>query len=93
MKTLSETQQRKKIEYWIERNVIPMKIKREKEETKSSKVILKQLNDEDENTKFEEEVMSLGPCIEGSVRLIKLGLKTQTVTENILAMTYKLRDI
>ena len=33
-----------------------MKIKREKEETKSIKEILKQLNDEDENTKFEEEV-------------------------------------
>ena len=33
-----------------------MRIKREKEETKSIKEILKQLNDEYEDTKFEEEV-------------------------------------
>ena len=59
------------------------------------KEILKQLNDE-EDTKFEEEVkevMRLGPYIEGGVRPIKLKLKTQTATEEILVRTYKLRDI
>ena len=73
-----------------------MRIKREKEETKCIKEILKQLNDEDGNTKFEEEVeevMRLGLYIEGGVRPIKLRLKTQTATEEILARTYKLRDI
>ena len=70
-------------------------VQREKEETKCIKEILKQLNDEDENTKFEqevEEVMRLGPYIEG-VRPIKLRLKTQTATEEILVRTYKLRNI
>ena len=37
--------------------------------------------------------MRLDPCIEGGVRPIKLRLKTQTATEEILARTYKLRDI
>ena len=58
--------------------------------------ILKQLNDEDEETKFEEEVeqvMSLGPYIEGGVRPIKLRIKTQTATEDILVRTYKIWDI
>ena len=61
---------------------------REKEETKSIKEILKQLNDEDEDTKFEEEVeevMKLGLYIEGGVRLIKPRLKTQTATEKDLS--------
>ena len=80
--------------YGLKEKVIPMRIKREKE-TKCIKKILKQFNDEDENTKFEEkveEVMRLGPYIEG-VRPIKLRLKTQTATEEILARTYKLRYI
>ena len=67
--------------YGLKEKVIPMRIKREKE-TKCIKKILKQFNDEDENTKFEEkveEVMRLGPYIEG-VRPIKLRLKTQTAT-------------
>ena len=58
--------------------------------------ILKQLNDEDEETKFEEEVeqvMRLGPYIEGGVRPIKLRIKTQTATEDILVRTYKIWDI
>ena len=37
--------------------------------------------------------MRLGLYIEGGVRPIKLRLKTQTATEEILARTYKLRDI
>ena len=37
--------------------------------------------------------MRLGPYIEGDVRPIKLRLKTKTATEEILARTYKLRDI
>ena len=48
-----------------------------KEKKKCIKVILKQLNDEDEHTKFEEkveEVMRLGSYIEGRVRQIKLRL-------------------
>ena len=60
------------------------------------KEILKQLNDEDENTKFEkevEEVMRLGPYNEGGVKPIKLRLKTQIATEEILTGTYMLRDI
>ena len=54
------------------------------------------MNDEDENTKFEEEVeevMRLGPYIEGGVRPIKLRLKTQTAIDEILARTYKFREI
>ena len=69
-----------------------MRIKRE---SNCIKEILKQLNDEDENTKFKkeaEEVMRLDPYIEG-VRPIKLRLKTQTATKEILARTYKFRDI
>ena len=58
--------------YGLKEKVIPMRIKREKEETKCIKEILKQFNDEDENTKFLEEVMRLGPYIEGGVRPIKL---------------------
>ena len=72
-----------------------MRIMKEKEETKSIKEILKQLSDEDEDTKFEEEVeeiMRLGPYIEG-VRPIKLRLKSQTATKKILTKTYKFRDI
>ena len=43
-----------------------MRIKRDKEETKNIKEILKQLNDEDEHHEFEdvEELMRLGPYIE-----------------------------
>ena len=37
--------------------------------------------------------MRLGPYIEGGVTPIKLRLKTQTATEEILVRTYKLRDI
>ena len=77
--------------YGLKEKVISMRTKREKEGTKCIKEILKQLNDEDENTKFEkevEEIMRLGPYIEGDVRL-----KTQSATEEILARTYKLRDI
>ena len=65
--------------YGLKKKVIPMRTKRKKEETKCIKEILKQLNDEDENTKFEEEVeqvMRLGPYIEVGVRPIKLRLKT-----------------
>ena len=54
-----------------------MRIKRDKEET--IKEILKQLNDEDENTKLEEEVevvMRLGSYIERGLRPVKLRLKT-----------------
>ena len=52
-----------------------MRINTEKEKTKWIKEILKQLNDEDENTKFEEEVeevMRLDLYIERGVRPIKL---------------------
>ena len=77
--------------YGLKENVIPIRIKREKEETKCIKEILKQINYEDVNTKSEEEVMRLSPYIEG-VRSIILRLKTQTATEKILARTYKLRD-
>ena len=61
--------------YGLKEKVIPMRTVKEKEETKCIKEILKQLKDEDENTKLEEEVeevMRLGPYIEGSVRPIKL---------------------
>ena len=54
--------------YGLKEKVIPMRIKREKEETNSMKEILKQLNDEDKDTKFEEEVeevKSLSAHIEG----------------------------
>ena len=37
--------------------------------------------------------MRLGSYIEGGVRPIKLRLKTQAATEEILARIYKLRDI
>ena len=37
--------------------------------------------------------MKLDPYIEGGVTLIKLRLKTQTATEEILVRTYQLRDI
>ena len=71
----------------MKEKVIPIRIKREKEETKSINEIRKQLNDDDEDIKFEEEieeVMRLGPYI-GGARPIKLRL---------LARTYKLtRDI
>ena len=63
--------------YGLKEKLIPMRIKREKEETKCIKEILKQLNDEDENTKFEkevEEVIRLGPYIEGGVRPDVLNL-------------------
>ena len=43
--------------YGLKEKVTPMRIKREKEETKCIKEILKQLNDEDENTKYEEKVV------------------------------------
>ena len=60
----------------MKEKVIPIRIQRKKE-TKSIKEILKQLNDEDEVTKFQvEEVMKLEPYIEGGVRPIKLRLKT-----------------
>ena len=65
--------------YGLKEKIITMRIKREKEETRCIKEIVKQLNDEDENTKFEEEVeevMRLGPYIEGGVRPIKLRLKS-----------------
>ena len=37
--------------------------------------------------------MRLGSYIEGDVRPIKLRLKTQTATEEILVRTYKLKNI
>ena len=37
--------------------------------------------------------MRLVPYIEGSLRPVKLSLKTQTATEEILVRTYQLRDI
>ena len=40
--------------YGLKQKVIPIRTMREKEETKCIKEILKQLNDEDENTKFED---------------------------------------
>ena len=77
------------------KNVVAMRIKRAKEETKNIKEILKQ-NDED--TKFEDEVMRLGPYIEGGLRVqdllqcMDLTLLL-TATEEILARIYQLRDI
>ena len=41
--------------YDLKEKVIPMRIKKEKEETKCIQEILKQLNDVDENTEFETE--------------------------------------
>ena len=38
-------------------------------------------------------VMRLGPYIEGGFRSIKLTLKTQTATDEILLRTQKLRNI
>ena len=72
--------------YGLKEKVITIRIKREKEETKCIQEIIKQLNDENENTKSEEEVeevMRLGPYIEGGIRPIKLRLKTQTATETL----------
>ena len=37
--------------------------------------------------------MSLSPCTEEGVKLIKLKLKTQSATVEILVKIYKLRDI
>ena len=93
-----DTAEKKKnvIIYKLKEKVIPMGIKREKEDTKCIKEILKQLNDADEDTKFEEEVevvMRLDPYIEGGVRPIKLRLKIQTATKESLARTYHPRDI
>ena len=84
--------------YGLKEKVIPMRKKERTRRNKMHKQILKQLNDEDEKTKFKEEVeevMRLGPYIEGgvTVRPIKLRLKTQTATEEILARAYKLRNI
>ena len=55
-----------------------MKIKKDKEKTKSINEIIKQLNneDEDEDTKYEEEVMRLDPYTEGGLRPVKQRLKT-----------------
>ena len=62
---------------WIKRKVIPIRIKSDEEETKSIKEILKQLNIEDDETKFEEEVVRLGPYTEG-VSQVKLKLQIET---------------
>ena len=67
-----------------------MKIK-----NKDHKGNTKKLNDEDEETKFEEEiveVMRLSLYIAGYVRTIMIGLKTQFKTEEILAKTFRLKD-
>ena len=72
-----------------------MRIMREKGVTKSIKKILNLLKDEDEDTKFQEdveEVLRLGPYIEG-VEPIKLRLNKQTATKEICARTHQLRDI
>ena len=69
MKTLSENIVRDTVEkkknvtiYGLKEKVIPMRTKREKEETKCIRGILKQLYDEDDNTKFEEEVEEVMKC-------------------------------
>ncbi len=52
------------------------------------------LNDEDD-TKFKEEVevVRLGPYLEGKTRCIKIRLKSQQATEEILERTSKLREV
>ena len=61
---------------------------------KKLKEILKQVNDENEDTKFEEEVeeaMRLGPYTEDGVRPVNIRLNTQIATKEILARTYQLK--
>lgn len=82
------------IVHGIKEKNIPMKINRDKEETKKAKEILKQLNEE-EDIKFEEEldeVVRLGPYTEGKVRPMKMRLKSQIATEQILRRAHRLKQ-
>ena len=70
-----------------------MKFKRDKEEANNVKKILKKLNDEEE-TKFEEEIeeiQRMGCYGEGKTSPLKLRLKSQAITEEILARAFTLK--
>ena len=71
---------------------ITLKFKRDKGEVNNVKEILKKLNDEEE-TKFEEieEIQRMRRYEEEKTRLLKLRLKSQAVTEEILARAFTLK--
>ena len=72
---------------------ITLKFKRDKEKANNVKKILKKLNDEEE-TKFDEEIeeiQRMGRYEEGKIRPLKLRLKSQAVTEEILAKAFTLK--
>ena len=74
---------------------ITYKPKREKEELKSVKDLLEKLNDEERHSLEEEveEIHRLGPYREGRTRPIKLLLRSQQATEEVLYRTTKLREM
>ncbi|XP_050703013.1 trichohyalin-like [Eriocheir sinensis] len=72
---------------------ITYKPKRDKEELKSVKDLLKNLNDAERQSIEEEvdEIYRMGPFIEGKTRPVKLKLKSQMAAEDILSRTTKLK--
>ena len=76
-------------------NSVTYRPKREKMEMKMVKDLLKNLNDEDKQNLEEEveEIHRLGPYKQGRTRPIKVLLKSQQVTEEILYRTTKLREV
>ena len=82
------------IVFGLKENKITYRPKREKEELKSIRDILKNLND-DERASLEEEVEEihrLGQYSEGVTRPVKVLLKSQSATEDILYRTTKLKE-
>ena len=81
--------------FGLEEKKITYKPKRVKEELKSVRDLLKTLNDEDRN-KLEdevEEIHRMGQYKEGTTRPVKVLLRSQNVTEEILYRTSKLREM
>ncbi len=83
------------IVYGIKEKNITCKLKRDKEETKTEKDLLKKLNDEDD-IKFKEEVdevVLLGLYLQVKTRHMKIRLKLQQAAEEILERTSKLTEV
>lgn len=82
------------IVFGLKEKTITYKPKRDKEELKSIKDLLKNLNDDEQQSIEEEveEIHRMGPYTEGKTRPIKIKLRSQKAAEDILYRTTKLKE-
>lgn len=81
--------------FGMKENKVTYRPRREREELRSVRDLLKNLNDQERQNLEEEveEILRLGPYKEGISRPVKVVLKSQNATEEVLYRTAKLRDI